>query len=199
MDETVCWVPTWSPAFANVGLEHVVVTERGAHSVLLAIDDEHEPLRLAYTIDWDARRHVRAVRLESLHRGHTRSLSLTSDGAGHWHNGEGLELPQLNGCIDIDIWPTPLTNSLPIWRSDLKVGERREFQMAWIAAPELTVEPKPQAYARTAESSYLFESLDGTGFKAELPVDGHQLVVDYPGLFRRVRGVAKPGRAPMQP
>ena len=59
--------------------------------------------------------------------------------------------------------------------------------MAWVAAPDLTVETKPQAYTRLAERLFLFESLDGSGFKAELPVDQDGLVTDYPDLFLRVR------------
>ena len=66
------------------------------------------------------------------------------------------------------------------------IGERREFRMAWVDAIEMTVKPQPQAYTRLAERLYLFESLDGSGFKVELPVDEHGIVLDYPGLFRRV-------------
>lgn len=64
--------------------------------------------------------------------------------------------------------------------------ERRQFVMAWVAAPELTVHPVPQAYTRLANQRYLFENLDGSGFRAELPVDEDGIVLDYPGHFRRV-------------
>ena len=88
--------------------------------------------------------------------------------------------------MDIDIWPTPFTNSFPIRRVPLEVGERREFRMAWVFAPDLTVSPQPQAYTQLADRLYLFESLVGSGFSAELPVDEDGIVLDYPGLFRRV-------------
>ena len=58
--------------------------------------------------------------------------------------------------------------------------------MAWVSAPDLTIVARPQAYTRLEERLYLFESLDGTGFTATLPVDHHDLVTDYPELFRRV-------------
>lgn len=58
--------------------------------------------------------------------------------------------------------------------------------MAWVSAPDLAVEAKPQAYTRLEERLYLFESLDGNGFKAKLPVDDNGFVTDYPELFRRV-------------
>jgi hypothetical protein len=69
----------------------------------------------------------------------------------------------------------------------MSVGERRKFRTAWIFAPGLTVQPQPQAYARLSERLYLFENLDGSGFRAELPVDEDGIVLDYPDLFRRVK------------
>ncbi|MBL0939379.1 MAG: putative glycolipid-binding domain-containing protein [Gemmatimonadaceae bacterium] len=182
----VCWTPTWSPGFESVGLEHVLLNDRGADSVLLACTEDGVPFRLAYTLTWDDVGRIRGASLEVRQGLDRRELKLRSDGKGQWQTGDGHILNKLAGCIDIDIWPTPLTNSLPIWRSQLEVGERREFRMAWISAPELTCEAKPQAYTRLADRLYLFESLDGSGFEARLPVDAHDLVIDYPDLFRRV-------------
>ena len=58
--------------------------------------------------------------------------------------------------------------------------------MAWVSAPDLQVVAKSQAYTRLEDRLYLFESMDGTGFKATLPVDQDGFVTDYPKLFRRV-------------
>ena len=68
----------------------------------------------------------------------------------------------------------------------MTVGERREFKVAWIFAPDLTFKALPQAYSRLGDRLYLFESLDGSGFKAKLPVDANGVVVDYPKLFERL-------------
>jgi hypothetical protein len=183
---TICWAPTWNPQFQGVGLEHVTLDDGHADSVLLAVDEDGEPFRLTYRLQWDDRGALRRADLESGTRGRMRALRLHVGGDGRWLDAEGRHLAHLDGCVDIDIWPTPLTNSLPIWRSALAVGERREYRMAWVAAPALTVEARPQAYTRLDERSYLFESLDGSGFTARLPVDDDGFVVDYPGLFRRV-------------
>jgi hypothetical protein len=59
--------------------------------------------------------------------------------------------------------------------------------MAWVFAPDLTFRPQSQAYTRVGERLYLFESLDGSGFKAQLPVDEDGVVIDYPDLFRRIK------------
>ena len=182
---TVCWVPTWSRD--GLGLEHVLLEGNTADSSLLAVDEDGEPFRLTYRLRWDDSGLIQRAELEASKGTEARSLSLQTDGHGRWSSAQSEHLPQLDGCIDIDIWPTPLTNSLPIWRSHLKIGERQEFRMAWVSAPDLTVVAKPQAYTRLEERLYLFESLDGTGFTATLPVDEHGLVTDYPELFSRVR------------
>jgi hypothetical protein len=180
----ICWVPTWSRN--GLGLEHVLVTESSADSSLLAFDEDGEPFRLTYRLHWNGGGLLQQAQLAAAKGTQTRSLSLHADGRGRWHDGQGVHLPHLDGCIDIDIWPTPLTNSFPIWRSHLKIGQRQEFLMAWVAAPELEVVAKPQAYTRLEERLYLFESLDGSGFKAALPVDRDGFITDYPELFRRV-------------
>jgi hypothetical protein len=111
---------------------------------------------------------------------------LQTDGTGRWNDGFGRRLDELDGCLDIDIWPTPFTNSFPIRRRPLAVGERGEFRVVWVFGPDLTIKPQPQAYTRAGERVYLFEGLDGSGFEAELTMDEDGVVLDYPGLFERV-------------
>ena len=183
---TFCWSPLWNPAHPGVGLELLVLTDRSADSVILAIDEDEGPFRLSYRLVWDEHWQIREADLTTTIGADRRSLSLRTDGDGQWALADGETLPELDGCRDIDIWPTPFTNSFPICRSPFAVGERRDYTMAWIAAPALTVRPVPQAYTRLGDRRYLFENLDGSGFSAELTTDGEGLVIDYPGLFRRV-------------
>ncbi len=186
----VSWAPTWNPAAQGAGLEHLLLSPGSADGVVLAVDDAQGPFRLVYRLQWDAANwRLRSAEL-SVRIGPgagNRSLQLRTDGQGHWQDGQGKALGELDGCLDIDIWPTPFTNSFPIRRQPLRLGERREFLVAWVDGVDLgAVKPQRQAYTRLAERRYLFESLDGSGFSAELPVDAHGLVLDYPGLFRRV-------------
>jgi uncharacterized protein len=185
---TICWTPIWNKDREGVGLEHLLLTEHAADSVLLAFDEQHGPFRLAYRLTWDESWRLRDAYMVVATERFTRSMSLKTDGRGHWRDGEGGALTELDGCVDIDIWPTPFTNSFPIRREPMDIGERRQFRMAWISAPDLTVQPQPQpqAYTRLADRIYLFENLDGSGFRAELPVDEDSIVLDYPDLFRRV-------------
>jgi hypothetical protein len=184
---TICWTPTWNKTREGIGLEHLLLAEKTADSVVLAIDEERGPFRLVYRLRWNTEWQLHSAELSVATERFFHSIALQTDGEGRWRNGIGQRLAELDGCLDIDIWPTPFTNSFPIRRRPLAVGERQEFRMAWVFGPDLTVRPQPQGYTRLAERLYLFESLDGSGFKAELPVDEDGIVLDYPGLFQRVK------------
>lgn len=148
--------------------------------------------RLSYEVRCDARWRVREVRVTSLDGGG--GLHLLADGAGGWTTGDGRPLPALGGCVDVDLAATPFTNTLPIRRLGLRPGESAEVAVAWIAVPELSVEAGRQCYARLEDREgagrYRFEASPSerlpAGFVAELEVDGDGVVIDYPGLFRRV-------------
>ncbi|HKS16403.1 MAG TPA: putative glycolipid-binding domain-containing protein [Planctomycetota bacterium] len=186
----ICWAPLWNKSREGVGLEHLLLAERAAESVVLAFDEKHGPFRLDYRLTWDESWRLREADLRVTTGHFTRSLILQTDGQGHWRHRDGRAIDDLDGCSDIDIWPTPFTNTFPIRREPMAVGERRQFRMAWISAPDLTFHAQPQAYTRLGDRLYLFESLDGSGFSAELPVDEEGIVLDYPNLFRRVADYA---------
>jgi hypothetical protein len=114
-------------------------------------------------------------------------LRLLSDGEGRWSDPlTGEHLPQLDGCIDVDIAATPFTNTLPIRRCPWTRGLSRTFSMAYVSVPELVASKQEQQYTCIEENEkFLYETLP-PGFQAELTVDAHGLVVDYPGLFRRL-------------
>jgi uncharacterized protein len=169
-----------------MGLEHLLLGDHEAESTILAFDEAGRPFRLIYRLVWDAAWRLRAAGLDVTTDAVSRSLKLDADGEGNWRNRSGAVRSELEGCRDIDIWPTPFTNTFPIRREPMAVGERREFVMAWISAPQLTLRPMRQAYTRLADRRYLYESLDGSGFRAQISVDVEQLVLDYEGIFRRV-------------
>jgi hypothetical protein len=180
------WTAIWRQDGGAQGLEHLLLRAGSADSVILAFDERGRPFRLAYQLTWDEGWRVRDARLRATTESGTRSLALDTDGQGRWRDGEGHALPALDGCLDLDLWPTPFTNTLPVRRHPLAVGERQEFLVAWVAAPALGVQAMRQGYTRLADRRYRYESLDGTGFRAELSVDAQGVVLDYEGVFRRV-------------
>jgi len=98
----------------------------------------------------------------------------------------------LEGCLDVDISATPFTNTLPIRRLQLQLGESAEIQVVYLAVPEMQINCEPQRYTclevNPAGGVYKFESLTSV-FVAKLPVDADGLVLDYPQLFARVNDV----------
>jgi len=138
---------------------------------------------LAYRLLIDARWRLRTAKLVTAAGGR---LALQADGRGRWTDGDGNSLPELDGCVDLDIEATPFTNTLPIRRLGLRAGERAEISVAYVAVPELDLSIARQRYSRLGKAdAYRFESLE-SGFTAELAVDTQGLVLDYPGLFRRL-------------
>jgi len=109
-------------------------------------------------------------------------LELFSDGAGGWSDDRAEPISALRGCIDVDIWPTPLTNSLPIWRTQFEIGKPISFAMAWIDATTMEVRRSEQVYARIDATHFRYLSAT---FEAMLEIDPDGIVTDYPGLFTR--------------
>jgi len=118
------------------------------------------------------------------------TVRLLTDGRGNWTDDSHIPLPQLKGCFDVDISATPFTNTLPIRRIDWQVGQSEILNMVYIDADDLSARADQQRYTCLEKSSngarFRFEQLS-SGFTAELPVDVDGLVLDYPGLFKRVR------------
>jgi hypothetical protein len=185
MDQHILWAPWDAP-----GLEHLHLTASAggdilADSIILGMAGG-APFRARYTVQCDAQWRVRAVRIDMLDAANRR-LDLYADGAGHWTDDAGAELPGLAGCFDIDISATPFTNTLPIRRLALHAGTAADITVVYIDLPALTVQPEMQRYTCLAEDRYRFEAR-ASGFTADLPTSPDGLVLDYPGLFRRVAG-----------
>ncbi|MDQ2887745.1 MAG: putative glycolipid-binding domain-containing protein [Chloroflexota bacterium] len=189
MERQIMWNPWTGP-----GLEHLRLLQQPdgivADSMLIGVG-EQGPFRVHYEISCTAQWGLRAVYISTLGSS-PQALRLLTDGAGNWTTEAGEALPMLQGCLDVDISATPFTNTLPIRRLALQPGSVATLDMAYIAAPQMRLRVKQQRYtcldATSTGGRYRFESLtDGAvSFTAELPVDGDGLVLDYPGLFRRV-------------
>ncbi|MBZ0290372.1 MAG: putative glycolipid-binding domain-containing protein, partial [Anaerolineae bacterium] len=156
------------------GMEHMTLREdeRGVavESVVIGVS-ETGAFRLNYRVLCDVKFRVREVRLALAGQ---QALYLTGDGRGNWLNGEGHPLPDLKGCIDIDITATPFTNTLPIRRIQWKPGQSETLRMVYFLIPEMTFQPDEQRYTcleqRADGAVFRFEQ-PATGFTADLPVD----------------------------
>ena len=176
----------WSPVH-GIGLEHLTLRPDAggivAESVVIGERGE-KPYGLNYRIDCDANWCVRAFRIVTTDG---RGLALLSDGAGHWRSLGGKPRPEFDGCIDIDLAGTPFTNTLPIRRLELKPDAGTvQLDMLYVPFDDFTPFRDAQRYTcLRAGRLYRYEAADRT-FAADLPVDEHGVVGDYPTLFRRV-------------
>jgi hypothetical protein len=103
------------------------------------------PFRIGYEVRCDGRWRVREVRAAAPGSGRP-VLELLSDGEGRWKRRDGEPVPELDGCIDVDISATPFTNTLPIRRLGLEPGESEELAVTYVRVPELLAGPKRQRY-----------------------------------------------------
>lgn len=93
------------------------------------------------------------------------------------------EVPEVKGCIDVDLNFSPVTNLLPIRRLNLAVGEKSTVRAAWLRFPSFQLELLEQTYERIADRIYHYESAGGR-FKTDIEVDNFGLAVNYPNFWQ---------------
>jgi hypothetical protein len=173
------------------GLEHVVVSaDAGGFRAggQLVVGPPVGPASVSYQLSCDASWRVTGLTISAASAAGSRTLTLSADQHGHWL-ADGRPLPDLDGCTDVDISLTPLTNTLPIRRLAWPQGSPQDVDVAYVSAPDLTVRRASQRYTQLknglTDDAALYRYESGS-FKAELTVDGDGFVSDYPGLWRRV-------------
>jgi uncharacterized protein len=93
--------------------------------------------------------------------------------------------PLRDDVLDLDLQASPLFNSLPVLRDRLhEGGDARDYTMAFVHVPELSVERAQQKYVPLGRGAVRFRS---ASFTADLEFDREGFVTRYPGLADRVR------------
>ncbi len=176
----------WRPVTHN-GFESLFFDEEPdafcVDSVVLGIE-QGEAFRLHYRLWLNHQWQVTSFRISHLPYGtEYRFFRDTND---FWSRGDllGDDDGQWAGCTDLDISCTPFTNTLPIRRLKLKVGQSADINVLFVECPQLKIKTAPQRYERLSELEYRFTSLD-SDFTAVITVDADGFVTDYPGLFER--------------
>jgi uncharacterized protein len=176
------------------GIEHVIVSgdadgdlaSGGPQAEGRMILADPAPASVAYVLTCRPGWQFRALTISVTAAAAGRALTLTHEN-GSWL-ADGQPRPDLDGCVDIDINRTPLTNTLPIRRLDWSADRSYDIDVAYVRVPELDVRKARQRYTRldgagAGGASFRYES---GSFSADLAVDGSGLVIDYPGLWRRL-------------
>jgi hypothetical protein len=116
-----------------------------------------------------------------------RELMLESDGAGRWWI-DGQPAPHLDGCLDVDLESSALTNAFPVHRLGLQVAQEASAPAAYVRALGLGVERLEQHYGRLDDDGtrqrYRYAA-PAFEFACELLYDEAGLLLDYPGIATR--------------
>lgn len=140
-----------------------------------------------YSIDLDGTGATRRARVRSRSAAGFSSALLEADGAGHWLVG-GAPAPHLDGCLDVDLESSAMTNALPVRRMGRAPGAGAAAPAAYVRAIGGAVERLGQTYARAAEETarlcydYAAPAFD---FACRISYDESGLVLDYPGIAVR--------------
>ena len=181
----------------------------------VAIRTRPLPYRLDYQLETGSEFVTVRLGVTSAGDGWSRELDLHRDVDGVWHAATsqeghldlppaGLDTAGLEQALDCDLELSPVTNMMPILRHNLLQRERTvEFTMAWVSVPALTVRADGQRYAhmssRPGHHVIRYEAIDGT-FAADITADADGVVIDYPGVARRLPARASvPNRVRIPP
>jgi hypothetical protein len=161
------------------------------------------PIR--YTLDYElttgAQYATKKLVIRARGEGWSRWMHLMRSPMGIWrapHQARGVvrlqppggDMSLLEGAMDCDLAWSPLTNAMPVLRHDLlRGGGSVDLLMAWVSVPDLHVYPSAQRYTflrRDGGHSVIrYESIP-SGFRSDIVFDPEGLVVDYPGVGRRL-------------
>jgi hypothetical protein len=178
----------WRRIDEEVGLELLRLTigydEVHARSRLLVTGPESYGVDIDWHLDpaWRTRRVV--IRLTESRE---RTLLIERAGEAAWRVN-GHVRPDLDGCDEVDLSPTPFCNTLAIrrlFRDD--ASHAGEMTAVYVNFPAMTIQPSRQRYERRGVRQFQFVDLGANkGFEALLDVDEDGVVVRYEGLFERI-------------
>jgi hypothetical protein len=181
----------WSSVSGD-GFEHVHLLTSDSGMVadgVIVRREQGGTYRTRYIIECSADWRPARLTLEKLDASR-RTLTLLCSDHGAWTDAVIGPLPQVEGCVTLDISASPFTNTLAVRILNLQPEASETLRVLYVDPDTLSVRSMSQRYTRIrtdgVRTTYRYESLDGTGFTAELPLDDDGLVIEYPGFFKRV-------------
>jgi uncharacterized protein len=142
-----------------------------------------------YDIELDSSWHTRTAHISGRSaRGMYRRV-LEADGDGHWRI-DGIPAAHFDGCLDVDLESSAMTNTLPVHREQLQLGHEVFAPATYVRAADLGIERLEQSYRRLPNDGgnqcfdYQSPAFD---FRERLVFDPAGLVINYPGIAVRVK------------
>jgi hypothetical protein len=185
----------WQHRGARSGFEVAFFCDRDAGYLIqgctTAIEDG-TPWAVEYAIQLDSAGATRSARINGRSAVGPCSTVLEADGTGHWLV-DGETAPRLDGCLDVDLESSAMTNALPVRRLGLAVAAQAAAPAAYVRAVGLAVDRLEQMYLRTPGEGthqcydYTAPAFD---FECRLAYDQSGLVLEYPGIA--IRATCRP-------
>jgi len=173
-------------AYDGFEMTHFTTTTKGVTLKGTSIGvEEGVPWHITYNIELDDSWHVQRATITGIND--TR-LTIQKQDARWLING--VHQPNLDGCVDLDLEASAVTNTIPMHRLALNVGQKGASRAAYVRTHTLAVEVLDQTYYRLDDEdgklvfdyhSPRFDYRDTLYFAA----DG--LVLDYPSIAARVQ------------
>jgi hypothetical protein len=141
---------------------------------------------VSYEIELDALWRTRRAKITSTRASGSMENVLSSDGEGHWRI-DGESATYLDGCLDVDLEASAMTNALPVHRLNPASGRRMPVPAAYVRVESHRVERLEQFYTRTDDLDLLTLEYEAPvfDFECRLLYDQAGLVLDYPGIATR--------------
>ena len=151
--------------------------------------EEGQTWVVTYRVELDSGWLTRRARIGTRTTAGSHEIQLEADGTGSWLVN-GVPAPALEGCLDVDLEASAMTNTLPVHRLGLEVGGRAAAPAAYVRALDRAVERLDQTYQRTTDHDghqrYDYGA-PAFGFTSRLVYDDSGLILHYPGIARRAR------------
>ena len=163
--------------------QHDGIRIRGATS---AVEGE-QAWQVSYDIALDDQWRTRSAVVHALDANGPRTVRVDCDQAGTWRV-DGTPVAALDGCVDIDLESSAVTNTIPVHRLALAVGQGADVPAAYVRAG-LEVARLNQHYHRAADQDdgsqvYAYRAPE-FDFATRLRYAPDGLVADYPGIAQR--------------
>ncbi|MGH3979362.1 MAG: putative glycolipid-binding domain-containing protein [Pseudonocardiaceae bacterium] len=189
--------PTTMLTWAGVGASRleavrVVLGGRGMRatgSMVAAAVGDLPAFSASYTLATDEAGVMSRLSVRTIRASGEQHVALNRSEEGIWlvDHGSGAARTDFDGALDVDLAYSPLFNALPVRRLGLHRAEsEHDLPIVFVALPTLEVELVRQTYRTVSLGEQPVVSFGSEAFHADLTVDTEGLVLDYPGLARRL-------------
>ena len=176
----------------RVEAARILLSDRGLRasgSLVSCRQEAVEAYSASYSLATDETGVVQRLTVRTTRADGEQHVALTRSEEGIWlvDHGQGAARTNFGGALDVDLAFSPLFNALPLRRLGLhRAAAKHDLAMVFVSLPSLEVSRIPQTYRTVSLGEPAVVGLSSDSFETELTVDAEGLVLDYPGLARRV-------------